>query len=211
MEPSPLELGYVRFRAETAADIGAVRALNLAAFGREGHLTDEADLVDALRANGRAVLSLVAELAGEVVGHVLFTDVSFESEPSTVKAVALAPGLCVARRAATRDWVGVDPGGARALSRDGIRGGLRARQRGFLQPVRVQTGDGLRGRSAALAAARVPGGRAGAGSAGKSGGKCAPGGGAGGAGVIWRCPGWWAGVAASWPSPVARKRWRRRP
>lgn len=57
-------------RIELARDISAVREVNLAAFGR----TTEADLVDTLRENAKFMLSLVAILDGEVVGHILFTD-----------------------------------------------------------------------------------------------------------------------------------------
>ena len=58
-------------RRETAADVAAVRAVTLAAFGRPA----EAGLVDALRADEGwlPALSLVAVEAGEVVGHVLCT------------------------------------------------------------------------------------------------------------------------------------------
>jgi len=57
-------------RNATPEDTGAVRDLLLAAFGRH----DEAMLVGRLR-HGRAVIvELLAELDGEVVGHVLFSN-----------------------------------------------------------------------------------------------------------------------------------------
>ncbi|MGE0214103.1 MAG: GNAT family N-acetyltransferase [Parvibaculaceae bacterium] len=56
-------------RPEEAGDAPAVRALTVAAFvGMQ-----EADLVEALRASGDAVLSLVAEERGAILGHVLFS------------------------------------------------------------------------------------------------------------------------------------------
>ena len=56
-------------RPEQPKDFGAVRELNLAAFPNAA----EANLVDALRTNGKATLSLVAVEDERVVGHILFT------------------------------------------------------------------------------------------------------------------------------------------
>jgi putative acetyltransferase len=73
--------------AETPEDLEAVRQVNRKAFGRE----DEARLVDALRGGGYARLSLVAEEAGRVVGHVLFSDLPIVTQAGTLHALALAP------------------------------------------------------------------------------------------------------------------------
>ena len=54
-------------RAEQPSDSVATRQVNEAAFGQPA----EADLVDRLRANEKAVLSLVAEDNGLIVGHIL--------------------------------------------------------------------------------------------------------------------------------------------
>jgi putative acetyltransferase len=59
-------------RTEAPGDRAAVRRVVEAAFGR----AEEADLVDALREDESWQLSLVAEVAGEVVGHLLFTRAS---------------------------------------------------------------------------------------------------------------------------------------
>ena len=56
-------------RAEQARDLDGVREVEILAFERAA----EADLVDALRAHGKATLSLVAEEDGAIVGHVLFS------------------------------------------------------------------------------------------------------------------------------------------
>jgi putative acetyltransferase len=56
-------------REERAEDIEQVHIVEAMAFGREA----EADLVDALRAHGKASLSLVAEDGGQILGHVLFS------------------------------------------------------------------------------------------------------------------------------------------
>lgn len=59
----------------------------MAAFGRRS----EADLVDALRKAGRAIVSLVAEYEKKVIGHVLFSPVTIEPEPGSVKGSGLGP------------------------------------------------------------------------------------------------------------------------
>jgi putative acetyltransferase len=56
-------------REEQDGDRAAVRAVELAAF--DGEL--EANIVDALRDDPAWALSLVAELDGEIVGHLLFS------------------------------------------------------------------------------------------------------------------------------------------
>ena len=64
----------VRIRPEAPADRSAVHKVNALAFGRP----DEARLADALRAQARPYLSLVAELEGELIGHIVFTPVTLE-------------------------------------------------------------------------------------------------------------------------------------
>ena len=74
-------------RPETEADIAAIRQVNERAFGRPA----EANLVAALRAGLKAIVSLVAEDAGRIIGHVLFSPITIEPENKTVSAVGLAP------------------------------------------------------------------------------------------------------------------------
>jgi putative acetyltransferase len=74
-------------RLETPQDISAVRRVNEAAFGRPA----EADLVDMLRINGKAVLSLVALQAGSVVGHILFSPVTIQSGDQSFPGLGLGP------------------------------------------------------------------------------------------------------------------------
>jgi putative acetyltransferase len=59
-------------RTEEPGDEAGIRLVERAAFGRDA----EADLVDAVRETGAALLSLVAADGGEIVGHVLFTPVA---------------------------------------------------------------------------------------------------------------------------------------
>jgi putative acetyltransferase len=102
-------------RPERPDEVAAVHRVNAEAFGQP----NEADLVDALRANGKAVLSLVAELDGQVVGHVLFSPMSVEPA-GACRAVGLAPLAVLPER--QRQGIGS------ALVRDGIE---RCRNLGF--------------------------------------------------------------------------------
>ncbi len=75
-------------RFESPADHDAIRRVNRLAFGQN----EEADLVDALRAGGFVHVSLVAEQGGQIVGHILFSELSITTDSSgTVPALGLAP------------------------------------------------------------------------------------------------------------------------
>ena len=74
-------------RPEADGDSEAIRAVHLAAFDTSG----EADLVDRLRADGDSEISLVAELSGEVVGHVLLSRMSVSGDGRTYRALGLGP------------------------------------------------------------------------------------------------------------------------
>ena len=74
-------------RPETSADQDAIRHVNRLAFGQD----DEARLVDALRDGGYVRVSLVAERAGKIVGHILFSDMPILTGAGTVPALALEP------------------------------------------------------------------------------------------------------------------------
>jgi putative acetyltransferase len=76
-----------RIRLETASDHDSIRHVNRLAFGQDA----EARLVDALRNGGFVRLSLVAEQAGQIVGHILFSDLPILTEAGIVPALALAP------------------------------------------------------------------------------------------------------------------------
>ena len=64
---------------EIPADIAAIYQFNAEAFISGV----EARHVDALRANGNLLLSLVAEADGEFVGHISFSPVAIDSEASS--------------------------------------------------------------------------------------------------------------------------------
>ena len=73
-------------RTEEKRDWAAVRAVNEAAF----ETATEADLVDALRAQAQPVASLIAEDAGAVVGHIMFSPVLLPNHPE-LRIMGLAP------------------------------------------------------------------------------------------------------------------------
>ena len=77
----------IEIRPERPDDVAAIREVNRLAFAQE----DEADLVDALRAGGFAVASLVAEDAGRIVGHIFFSRLPIEAAGRVIEAAALAP------------------------------------------------------------------------------------------------------------------------
>ncbi len=62
-------------RAEKPEDVGAIRKVNIVAFGRE----NEANLVDQLRGVA-STFSFVALQSEQVVGHIFFSPVSVEGE-----------------------------------------------------------------------------------------------------------------------------------
>jgi putative acetyltransferase len=80
----------VRIRTENAESLdecATIRAVNEAAFGA----SEEADLVDMLRGDDHALISLVAELEGGIVGHIMFSRMWINSSSGLTSAVALAP------------------------------------------------------------------------------------------------------------------------
>lgn len=70
-------------RDERPEDVAAIREVNRQAFGQDA----EGALVDALRAGGGAMLSLVAALDGRLVGHIMFSPLRV----GEVMGAALAP------------------------------------------------------------------------------------------------------------------------
>jgi len=77
----------IRIRPERPGEADAVRAIHLAAFPTR----TEAALVDRLRHDGDALVSLIAETQGEFFGHVLFSPVRLDPEAAAVSGAALAP------------------------------------------------------------------------------------------------------------------------
>ena len=76
-------------RQELPEDAPAIFDVNRQAFAHE----DEARLVDVLRENDdfNTALSLVAVFNDRIIGHILFPDITIESERDSIPALALAP------------------------------------------------------------------------------------------------------------------------
>lgn len=76
-------------RAEAPEDVRAIDVVNLSAFQGE----EEAKLVTAIRASADFIrdLSLVAELNGRIVGHVLLSKVQLQRNGDTRTVLALGP------------------------------------------------------------------------------------------------------------------------
>ena len=75
-----------KIRGEEPKDIMQVREIVRAAFPTDA----ESKLVDVLRTNGKAVISLVAESGDQVLGHILFSPVA-TTPPSEAQGLGLAP------------------------------------------------------------------------------------------------------------------------
>jgi len=73
----------IEIREEQLGDVAAIRQVNQRAFGQD----QEGNIVDVLRANGAALLSLVAALDDQVVGHIMYSQLLV----GEVAAAALGP------------------------------------------------------------------------------------------------------------------------
>lgn len=82
----------MKLRPETENDRAAVQDLTRAAFESSelGH-HGEADLVDTLRAACPGHLALVAEIDGEIAGHILFTPLRIGDDEKAPIGMGLAP------------------------------------------------------------------------------------------------------------------------
>lgn len=77
----------MNIRQESPADFYAVHELICKAFERE----DEGNLVDVLRNTVEGYISLVADIDGLVVGHILFTPVTLSGNNMDLNLIGLAP------------------------------------------------------------------------------------------------------------------------
>ncbi len=89
----------MNIRHETPADIDAIRHVTHEAFDQRAA---EAKLVDLLRERGELTLSLIAEEAGEIVGHVAYSPMTIEGAPASFKALGLGPSRPYCRRTSAR-------------------------------------------------------------------------------------------------------------
>lgn len=104
----------MEIRPESSSDCSQVRNIHLTSFPD----ATEADLVDRLRADGDAVISLVAHEKDLVVGHVMFSRMTAPFKALGLGPVAVLPdwrrqGIAVAlirtgiERAQAEDWKGI--------------------------------------------------------------------------------------------------------
>lgn len=105
-------------RPEQPEDRDDIAEVNREAFGGD----EEAQLIERIRrAPGfEAALSLVVTLSGKIVGHILFSPVTIETDDASVPALALAP--MAVRPECQRQGIGS------ALVREGLKA---ARRRGY--------------------------------------------------------------------------------
>lgn len=80
-------MSMLSIRTATPRDRAAIREVETHAFGQGA----EAGLVDALVSADQAVLELVAEDEGQIIGHVLFSRLYVQNGAAMTPAVALAP------------------------------------------------------------------------------------------------------------------------
>lgn len=73
----------IEIREERPDDLAAIRDVNKHAFGQD----QEGNIVDALRSNGAALLSLVATANDPVIGHIMYSPATF----GDVTGAALGP------------------------------------------------------------------------------------------------------------------------
>ncbi len=79
-------MNRMQIREEREDDASAVYAVNAAAF----ETSAEAALVDLLRRQARPVVSLVAEVDGSIVGHIMFSPAALTG-PEQCRLMALGP------------------------------------------------------------------------------------------------------------------------
>jgi putative acetyltransferase len=77
----------IKVRIEQPEDMDAVRLVNDQAFGQP----DEGRIVDKLRKYCKGILSLVAILNNQIVGHILFSPATIETQGSVIEGMGLAP------------------------------------------------------------------------------------------------------------------------
>jgi putative acetyltransferase len=77
----------VEIRFERPRDIDEVRMLNNKAFGQPV----EGNIVDKLRKSCDGILSLVAISNNKIVGHIMFSPVTIETQEGVIEGMGLAP------------------------------------------------------------------------------------------------------------------------
>lgn len=94
----------MNIRPETPADLAAIAEVVERAFGRP----DEARLVEALRKDGDAAISLLAEDDGRVIGHILFSPMSAPFPALGLAPLSVAPDRQAQGVGAALMWAGLE-------------------------------------------------------------------------------------------------------
>jgi putative acetyltransferase len=107
------------FREATSKDLSVLLQVHRLAFGQ----TEEAELVESLLADPSAqpLLSLVAEEAGTVIGHVLFTRLSLLGPDKPPAASILAPLAVIPSAQRSGAGRGLIESGSELLASRGVR------------------------------------------------------------------------------------------
>lgn len=82
-----METTHILIREEKKDDIKNIQLLNNQAFNQ----IQEGSIVNKLRENCDEILSLVAEINDQIVGHILFSPATIETERSLIEGMGLAP------------------------------------------------------------------------------------------------------------------------
>lgn len=77
----------IRIREEAEDDPQYIRAIHIEAFGQ----TNEGNLVDELRSDKAVTASLVAELKGRLIGHILFSLMTINRDDKTERIAGIGP------------------------------------------------------------------------------------------------------------------------
>lgn len=82
-----MPIAAINIRAEQPADKDAIKGIHSGAFPT----AVEAKLVDALRESGEPLISLVAQVGDQLVGHILFSPVTLTGDEGDLRIMGLAP------------------------------------------------------------------------------------------------------------------------
>lgn len=77
----------VQIRDEQPSDANFILRVHRAAFGGDV----EVRLVDLLRQRNKSLISLVAEIGDDIIGHILFSAVTITGAAPNIRAIGLAP------------------------------------------------------------------------------------------------------------------------
>ena len=156
----------ITIRPETVDDFPAVREVVNLAFQNDDE--GEADLIDALRAEPGYTpeLSLVAELNGIVVGHIIFSDAYIDTDNGRVSAISLGPLAVHPEWQQQGDWVPACGGGIGGWPQAGTPNRCGHRSLDLLPSLWVPAGTAIGHRDGARPPGRVAHGNG-------AGGRCA--------------------------------------